>query len=109
MSWHFKKAGTLRDALKAAVQAESGAPQSIRDEVCKRIDECYCTPGAKSGASVPGNVVPAGSVILVESYGHFDEDDGTTEARPFRNLDTMQIRVNQIPLIDTPLSPEAAL
>jgi hypothetical protein len=92
MSWSFKKVGTLRDALKAAVQAENSCPQSVRDEICHRIDQTG--PFEERGQ----NLLPAGQAILVDTYGHVAES-----GEPWRSFDTMVIRVSQIPLINTPL------
>ena len=91
MSWSFLKAGTVKDVLKASVQQES-APQAVRDEICKRIDQEFLNAGW-------GNRMEIGRAILVESYGHFD----TSADRPYNGFDDMRIRVRTIPLINTPL------
>lgn len=91
MSWNFRKAGTLRDALKASVQSES-APQNIKDEVCARVDSEF-------NVAACDNELPSTKIVVAESYGHFDEQGN----RLYRGMDTMLIRVYTIPVINTPL------
>lgn len=92
MSWSIKKVGTLKDALKASIQADTGIPSDVRDEICARIDDQGPFDRRQE------NGVEPGKAIFVESYGHVDE-----LGRPYRNVDTILILVQIIPLIDTPL------
>jgi hypothetical protein len=93
MSWNLKKVGNLRDSLKAAVNAEA-APQSIKEEICSRIDGHF----NRETKSTTENKLPAGVAVLVESYGHVAEGE-----RPWCNTDEIRIHVRTVPLIDTPL------
>lgn len=88
MSWSFRKVGTNIESLKASVQAE-GAPQSIKDEICLRIDDQVRHLQPKQG-------------VYVESYGHMSDGD-----RPWYSCDSISIRVFPIPIIDTPLDRAA--
>lgn len=85
MSWSFRKVGTIKEALKASVQAESACPQPIRDEICRRIDYSHNDPAK-------------GQAIYVASHGHLESGD-----RPYNGVDEIKIRVMLVPLIDTPL------
>lgn len=98
MSWNFQKVGTLRDALKAAVQAESGCPQMVRDELCRRIDgaHVYAPPESVDPSS---NELPKGQALYVDSHGHLNDDP----AELWRGVDEVMLRVRVVPLIDTPL------
>jgi len=100
MSWSFRKVGTIREALKASVQAES-APQAVKDEICARIDGIHIFSSAKQSApqASQSNELPKGQAIYVASHGHLDADTW----HPYRGFDEMTIRVINIPLIDTPL------
>jgi hypothetical protein len=83
VSWNFRKAGTIKDALKASVQAEH-APQAIKDEVCARIDDL---------------TIGDHQAIYAASHGYMM----ATDARPWKGVDEIKITVTLIPLIDTPL------
>lgn len=107
MSWNIHKIGTRRDALKAAVQAVSICPQSVRDELCRRIDSYKIL-----STDVPDplrNELPPGHAMLVESHGHLNDTPETfwqgMEDKFGQKLGVEEItlRVRVIPLIDTPL------
>ena len=84
MSWNFRKVGIDKELLKAAVRAEH-APDSIKDEVCTRIDGCSVhTDGTQ--------------VIYVATHGHLD----TVVDRPFYGVSDIKISVFPIPFINTP-------
>jgi hypothetical protein len=98
MSWHFRKVGTDRAALKAAVRQEH-APAAILDEVCARIDGAQgWTPhvsGSMYGEEIkPGGDLPSGYAIVVFTTGHLDP----SAERPFKGLHTMEISVELVRL-----------
>lgn len=97
-------AGTRRDALKAAVQAESRCPQAVRDELCRRIDNYKIL-----STDVPDtlrNELPVGHAMLVESHGHLNETpetfwqgvEGKLGQRP--GVEEITLRLRVIPLVE---------
>lgn len=90
MSWSFKKVGTNREAVKAAVQVDTSTPQAVKDEVCARVDAEF----RGKWFSADGETANAGSAVLAESYGHLEADP----ARPWKGMDTILIRVQTVAL-----------
>lgn len=103
MSWNFHSAGTRRDALKTAVQAESRCPQAIRDELCRRIDSCKIL--STNVPDVLRNELPSGHAMLVESHGHLNDTpemfwQGPEDKRGERpGVEEVTLRVRVIPLL----------
>lgn len=85
MSWNFRKAGLDVAALKAAVRNES-APESVKDEICSRLDGI---------AERPAFAGPF--VVVVETHGHTEGDP----ARPWKHVSDIKISVGAIPLTVT--------
>jgi hypothetical protein len=83
MSWSFRKVGTNHHTLKLAVEAETGCPKVIREEIGKRIDGAHLTKG---------------QAIYVASHGHLEEGSD----RPYNGTGEIKITVAVLPLIDTP-------
>lgn len=104
MSWNIHKVGTRRDALKAAVQAAPACPQSVRDELCRRIDTFIVR-----STDVPDtlrNELPPGHAMLIESRGHLNETpetlwQGMEDKRGQKTgVEEITLRVRVIPLIE---------
>lgn len=84
MSWSFRKVGTDKAALAAAVMAES-APQEVKERVAAQVHAIELKPH---------------QAIVVESSGHHEQPQPYPAwGSPTQEKTTVAV----MPLIDTPL------